>query len=122
MIVLLPTNQWDAMQAWDGLPGILSNLPGIGRSISSLINRLVVSQIKRRGKFLSWANIYAQKPIVPEYIEPLTPDLVATYIQDLLDQPAKLDRMRQDLQTFFPRSQAGAKLVNTIEDLLQSYN
>jgi lipid-A-disaccharide synthase len=118
MIVLLPTNQWDAMQAWDGLPGILSNLPGIGRSISSLINRLVVSQIKRRGKFLSWANIYAQKPIVPEYIEPLTPDLVATYIQDLLDQPAKLDRMRQDLQTFFPRSQAGAKLVNTIEDLL----
>lgn len=117
MIVLLPTNQWDGMQAWDGIPGLLSNLPGIGRGISSLINRLVVSQIKQRGKFLSWANIYANQPIVPEYIENLTPALVSTYIQELLDQPDKLDRMRQALQTFFPRSQAAAKLVELIEEV-----
>lgn len=120
MIVLVPTNQWDVMRAWDGLGGILSNLPAIGRGISTLINRAVVHQIKKRGRFLSWANIYANQPIVPEYIEYLTPEIVTAYIQDLLDHPPQLDRLRQDLEKFFPRSQAGAKLVQTIEQLLNS--
>lgn len=120
MIVLVPTNQWDGMRAWDGLPGLLSHLPGVGKLISSGINRLVVSHIKRRGKFLSWGNIYAQKPIVPEYIDYLTPDSVTNYICDLLDNPAKLAHMRQELQAVFPRQRSGAKLLQVIESVVET--
>lgn len=119
MLVLVPTNQWDVMRAWDGLAGLASHLPGVGRFISSGINRLVVKQIKQRGKFLSWGNIYAQKPIVPEYIDYLTPDLVTKYICQLLDDPAQLERMRQELQAIFPRQRSGLKLLELIESVVE---
>jgi lipid-A-disaccharide synthase len=44
MIVLLPTQQLDAMRSWDGLPGILANLPGVGSTFAKLINWLVLRQ------------------------------------------------------------------------------
>ncbi|NJN88842.1 MAG: lipid-A-disaccharide synthase [Leptolyngbyaceae cyanobacterium SL_7_1] len=38
MIVLIPTQQLDAMRAWGGLVGLLVNLPGVGTLFANAIN------------------------------------------------------------------------------------
>jgi hypothetical protein len=37
MIVLIPMQQLDAMKAWDGLPGLLANLPLVGSVFATVI-------------------------------------------------------------------------------------
>lgn len=117
MVVVLPTNQWDSMRAWDGIGGILGNLPGVGSTIASMINRIVVAQIKRQGKFLAWPNIWAKKPIVPEYLGHLTCDGIATEIKNLIDHPEQLDQINQSLSELFPPNRSGESLVDIIKSL-----
>ncbi|MGK7885514.1 MAG: lipid-A-disaccharide synthase, partial [Crocosphaera sp.] len=62
MIVLLPTQQLDAMRTWDGIPGILANLPLVGSQLAKLINARVV----KTGRLFAWPNIWAKEEIVPE--------------------------------------------------------
>ena len=57
MIVLLPTQQLDAMRSWDGLPGILANLPGVGTMFAKLINWLVL----RQKRLFAWAQYLGGK-------------------------------------------------------------
>ena len=42
MLVLIPSYQLDAMNSWDGLPGLLANLPLLGTNFAKLINWLAV--------------------------------------------------------------------------------
>ncbi|BAU65811.1 putative lipid-A-disaccharide synthase [Stanieria sp. NIES-3757] len=93
MIVLLPTQQLDAMRAWDGLPGILANLPGIGSSFAKLINWLVI----RQKRLFAWPNIWAKTEIVPELIGHLQPEKIAEMVLDYLDHPEKLQYIRDRL-------------------------
>lgn len=93
MIVLLPTQQLDAMRSWDGLPGILANLPGLGTAFAKLINWLVL----RQGRLFAWPNIWAGQEIVPELIGKLEPEIVAKLVLDYLAHPDKLHRMRDHL-------------------------
>jgi len=44
MIVLLPTHQLDAMR-WDGIPGLLANLPVVGTGMANVINWLALRQL-----------------------------------------------------------------------------
>lgn len=95
MVVILPTQQLDAMRAWDGLPGLLAQLPGLGPLIARLINQ---QALKRIG-LLAWPNIWAQDALVPELVGTLTPsDLVKALLPWLCDsnQNQNLrDRLRQ---------------------------
>jgi lipid-A-disaccharide synthase len=102
MIVLLPTQQMDAMKAWDGLPGLLSNLPGVGSMFAKVINGWFV----RRMGLLSWPNIWAQEAIVPELVGRLQPKAVAAIVSDFLDHPDKLQQMRDKLRNV--RGEPGA--------------
>ena len=102
MIVLLPTQQLDAMRAWDGLPGILANLPLFGTIFAKLINRLVL----RQGKLFAWPNIWAKTEIVPELVGKLQPQQVAEIAIDWLENPQKLQLIRDKLQSV--RGQPGA--------------
>ena len=61
MVVLLPTQQLDAMRSWDGLPGIMANLPGVGTVFAKSINWLILKQ----GRLFAWPNIWAKQEIVP---------------------------------------------------------
>ncbi|MHC5598586.1 MAG: lipid-A-disaccharide synthase, partial [Nostoc sp.] len=72
MIVLLPTQQLDAMRAWDGLPGLLANLPGLGTPFAKVINWSFLRFVRRKG-LLAWPNIWAQEEIVPELMGKLQP-------------------------------------------------
>jgi hypothetical protein len=102
MVVIVPTNQLDAMRSWDGILGILANLPGVGTVLAKLINR----QMLKRVGLLAWPNIWAGKQIVPELVGLLYPPDVTAVMQDYLAQPEKLVQMRSDLQA--ARGEAGA--------------
>ena len=102
MIVLLPTQQLDAMRSWDGIPGILANLPLFGSSFAKLINWYF---LKRKG-LLAWPNIWAQQEIVPELVGKLKPSEVADIAIDYLQNPQKLAEIRDNLRN--ARGEAGA--------------
>ncbi len=102
MIVLLPTQQLDAMRSWDGIPGLLANLPFVGTSFAKLINSYF---LKRKG-LLAWPNIWAQKEIVPELVGKLQPQEVGDLILDYLQNSEKLADMRAKLRN--ARGEAGA--------------
>lgn len=102
MIVLLPTQQLDAMRSWDGLPGILANLPGMGTMFAKVINWLVLKQ----GRLFAWPNIWAGREVVPELVGKLKPEIIAAITLDYLAYPAKLQTMRKHLLAV--RGKAGA--------------
>ncbi|EKQ70136.1 hypothetical protein OsccyDRAFT_0407 [Leptolyngbyaceae cyanobacterium JSC-12] len=115
MIVLLPTQQLDIMRAWDGIPGLLVNTPGIGSSFAKLINWIAL----RRVKFLAWPNIWAQREIVPEIVGKLEPDAIAAKILHYLDNPTLLQEMHRNLQSVRGTPGAAEKLVKLVREELE---
>ncbi|MDM9381391.1 lipid-A-disaccharide synthase [Chlorogloeopsis sp. ULAP01] len=110
MIVLLPTQQLDAMRAWDGLPGLLANLPGVGSAFAKAINWLFL----RRKGLLAWPNIWAQEMIVPELVGKLQPQEVAEIVLDYLTYPEKLDEIRAKLRGIRGETGAAQKLAQLV--------
>ncbi len=115
MIVLLPTQQLDAMRAWDGLPGLLANLPGVGTGFAKLINWWFM----RKDRLLAWPNIWAGEKIVPELIGHLQPQTVAELAVDWLSHPEKLAAIRDRLRQARGESGAAEKLTHIVEAVLQ---
>jgi lipid-A-disaccharide synthase len=116
MIVLLPTQQLEIMRAWDGLPGLLVNLPGVGRWFAKLINRLAL----RRIGLLAWPNIWAQAEIVPELVGQLQPAEVAAQVLKLLAHPEQLQQMSSRLRQARGEPGAAAKLVQIVVEELKA--
>ncbi len=114
MIVLLPTQQLDAMRSWDGLLGILANLPGVGSSFAKLINWWFL----RRKGLLAWPNIWAQEEIVPELVGKLKPDEVAKIALDYLENPEKLDKIREKLRNVRGEAGAAQKLAEIVVEVM----
>ncbi len=111
MIVLLPTQQLDAMRSWDGLPGILANLPGLGTAFARLINWLVLKQ----GRLFAWPNIWAGEEIVPELIGKLEPEIIAKLVLDYLAHPSKLQIMRDHLTAVGGQTGAAKQIADIIK-------
>ena len=112
MIVLIPTQQLDAMKAWDGLPGLLANLPLVGSVFATAINWLIWQLGK--GKLYAWPNIWAQEEIVPELIGKLEPDAVALLAIDYLSHPDKLAQMGDRLRAVRGESGAAKKIAELV--------
>lgn len=118
MIVLLPTQQLDAMRAWDGLPGILARLPGIGSGLIRIINLIMIQQILRQKRLFSWPNIWAKSEIVPELFGKIQPFEVAQRVVDYLEHPEKLEEMRSRLRSVRGQSGAAQKLAQLVQQEL----
>ena len=116
MVVLLPTYQLDAMRSWDGIPGILARLPGIGTPISKLINWITFKQLN--GRKFAWPNIWAGREIVPELVGKITVATVATLVIDLLDHPEKLEQIRTDLAHTRGTNGAAAQITMIVQEML----
>ncbi len=117
MLVLLPTQQLDVMRAWDGLPGLLANLPGVGSAFARLINWLVL----RQKRLLAWPNRWAGEEIVPELVGHLQPEEVAGRVLDWLAHPEKLAAVRSRLQAARGEPGAARKIARIVaEELLAS--
>ncbi len=112
MIVLIPTQQLDAMKAWDGLPGLLANLPLVGSVFATAINWLILQVGK--GKLYAWPNIWAREEIVPELIGKLEPDAVAQLAIDYLSHPDKLAQMGDRLRAVRGESGAAKKIAELV--------
>ena len=112
MIVLLPTQQLDAMKAWDGLPGLLANLPLVGSVFATGINWLIWQFGKR--KLYAWPNIWAQEEIVPELMGKLEPEVVAKLAIDYLSHPEKLAQMGDRLRAVRGESGAAHKIAQLV--------
>ena len=73
MIVVLPTQHLNVMNAWDGIFGIIGKI--------SIINQLFAFIIKnwylKKKKFFAWPNIKAKKFIIPERIGDIAPKEIA---------------------------------------------
>ncbi len=115
MIVLLPTQQMDVMRGWDGIPGILANLPGAGSAFASMINWWVL----RKAGLLAWPNIWAKQEIVPELVGRLQPSEVAAKVMHYLEHPDQLNEMRQKLRQVRGETGAAEKLVQMICEELE---
>ncbi len=115
MVVVLPTYQLDAMRAWDGVPGLLVNLPGVGSSFAKVVNWYA---LKRLG-LLAWPNIWAKEMIVPELIGRLEPENVAKFMLEYLDRPEKLEQMRDRLRQVRGEPGAARKLAAIVAEELE---
>ena len=113
MIVLLPTQQLDAMRSWDGLPGLLANLPGLGMPFAKVINWSFLRFVRHKG-LLAWPNIWAQEEIVPEIMGKVQPQEVGKMVLDFLTNPEKLDDMRAKLRNIRGKSGAAQKIAQIV--------
>ena len=118
MIVLLPSQQLDAMRAWDGLPGLLARLPGVGSSFAKVINWLMLQLVLRQKRLFAWPNIWAEKEIVPELVGELQPQEVAQLVLDYLEHPEKLEEMRSRLRAVRGQPGAAQKLAQLVQEAL----
>ncbi len=114
MIVLVPTQHLHVMQAWDGGIGILARLP----ILRWLLGVALTAWRMRHHGFLAWPNISAGRAVVPERVGPITPAQIAQEAADWLDQPERLEGMRDDLRSLRGRPGAVAALAGMVRELL----
>lgn len=122
MIVLMPTQQLDAMRAWDGFPGLLANLPGVGTLFANLINGWFLRQFFHHRRLMAWPNIWAKAEIVPELLGELQPQQVAALVLDWLAHPEQLLQIQKKLQQVRGEPQAAQKLAQLAQTLLVEIN
>ncbi len=115
MIVLLPTQQLDAMRSWDGIPGLLASLPVLGTSMAKLINWSILHLPRR---LYAWPNIWAKSEVVPELVGNLQPEEVAAMVLDYLDNPEKLQQISEVLQSIRGESGAAQNLAILVKEVM----
>ena len=114
MLVLIPLQQIDRIATWDGIPGLLANLPIIGGRVSRLMTHLA---LKRLGQ-LAWPNIWAKAEIVPELAGDLQPAAIAAIVLDWLDHPETLRQMQTKLRQARGQTGAASKLAQLVVEVL----
>jgi hypothetical protein len=114
MIVLVPTQHLQVMQAWDGWLGLLARLPGL-RALVGVA--LTAWRLRHRG-FLAWPNISAGRAVVPERVGAISPEAIAAEAADWLEHPQRLAGMRDDLRSLRGRPGAVAALAALVRELL----
>ncbi len=118
MLVLLPSYQLDAMKSWDGLPGLLANLPLLGTNFAKLINWLAVQYTLKNKRLYAWPNIWAKREIVPELIGRLKAEDVGNMVLNYLKNPDTLAKMKTDLAQVRGDSGAAEKIAKIVNQQL----
>jgi lipid A disaccharide synthetase len=114
MIVLVPTQHLQVMQAWDGWLGLVARLPLLRRLLGVA---LTAWRLRHRG-FLAWPNISAGRLVVPERVGAIEPAAIAAEAADWLDHPSRLEAMAEDLRSLRGRPGAVAALADLVAELL----
>ncbi len=114
MVVMIPLNKLDAMRAWDGIPGILANLPVVGTWFAKLINTMAT----RWMGLLAWPNIWAGEEVVPELRGHLNPPTVAQAASELLQDADRRMQIREKLRQLGGPPGAAQAVVKLVESQL----
>ena len=116
MIVVLPTQHLNAMNAWDGIFGIMGKI--------NLLNRIQTFLIKRyylkNKKFLAWPNIKANKQIIPERVGIISPKEISDEVIYLLNKNTILLEQKINLLKIRGKKGAIQKLSNLILDTIKN--
>ena len=115
MIVVVPTQHIQVMEAWDGLVGLIARLPIVKLCLGLLIS---VIKLRKRG-FMAWPNISAKRMIVPERIGHISTAQIAEETIDWLNSPARLSGQKEDLQSLRGVKGATKKFCQEIINLLE---
>ncbi len=115
MIVIVPTQHLEVMQAWDGFIGLLARLPGLKWFLSVLVSTW---RLRNHG-FLAWPNITAGKMIVPEKVGEITPEEIAKETASWIRSPNRLKGQREDLRSLRGKPGAIAALTEEVINLLR---
>ena len=110
MIVVLPTQHLDVMNAWDGLFGIIGKIPFVNKLITLIIKYW---HLKTK-KFFSWPNIKAKKLIVPERIGNIFPKQIAEEAISLINHSENLLNIKDNLSKQRGKEGAVQKLATII--------
>lgn len=109
MLMVLPLNNPKVI-VFDGLLGLIGNVPGLGL----LIKKLIILYLKTQHRLYALPNLMAKRKVVPELIGVLTPEATATAILDLWNAPNKLQKMRSELSQFPIYSDTAQKIYEEI--------
>lgn len=109
MVVTIPLNKPEAIPL-DGLVGLVGRLPFFG----SFIKKRVVRGYSRRIKFTAIPNIRADRQIVPEIMGVIEPADAAKEVTELLRNPERLTKMKEELRNIDTTEGAADKVANVI--------
>ncbi len=93
MIVVLPTQHLNVMNAWDGIFGILGRISFINKFLTLLVKHWYL----KTNKFFAWPNIKAKKLIVPERIGNISPKQIAKEALSLIKNREHLQNIKNNL-------------------------
>ncbi len=110
MIVVLPTQHLNVMNAWDGIFGIIGKIPFFNKIQTFIIKRWYL----RNNKFLAWPNIKAKKQIVPERVGIISPKDISDEAIYLLNKKDILSEQKINLSKIRGGKGAIKKLSNLI--------
>jgi len=93
MLVLLPTQHLNMMNAWDGIFGVIGKISFINRFLTFIVKSLYL----KKKRFFAWPNIKAKKFIVPERIGNISPREIAKEVLFLIKNKNRLKSISDNL-------------------------
>ena len=115
MLVVLPTQHLNMMNAWDGIFGVIGKISFINRFLSFIIKNFYF----RKKKFFAWPNIKAKKMIVPERIGNISPKTIAKEVLNLIQNRDQLKSISDNLLKERGEKGAAKKLAYIIFDSIK---
>lgn len=132
MVVLIPTQErW---QDWDGLAGLFTRIPGVGRAWGNFVALLLLQKglgwrtwfqfvrqpeidyalVKKGLGLKAWPNIWAGREVVTELVGPLQPDTVTLEVLAVLDNPVRLAQLQAELLAIRGEPGAATRLAELV--------
>ena len=110
MLVVLPTQHLNMMNAWDGIFGVIGKISFINRFLTFIIKNFYF----KKKKFFAWPNIKAKRMIVPERIGNISPIKIAREVLFLIKNRDQLKSIRDNLHKERGDKGAAKKLASII--------
>ena len=110
MLVVLPTQHLNMMNAWDGVFGVIGKISFINRFLTFIIQYFYF----KKKKFFAWPNIKAKRMIVPERIGNISPRNIAREVLFLIKNRDQLKSISDNLHKERGDKGAAEKLTSII--------
>ncbi len=114
MIVVLPVQHLNAMNAWDGVFGIIGKINFLNRIQTFIFKKWYL----KKNKFFAWPNIKANKQIIPERIGIIQPIDISNEAIYLLNEKNILSEQKINLLKIRGKKGAIKKISHLILDAI----
>jgi len=116
MLVVLPTQHLNMMNAWDGIFGVVGKISFINRFLTFIIKNFYF----KKKKFFAWPNIKAKRMIVPERIGNISTIKIAREALFLIKNRDQLKSIRDNLNKERGDKGAAKKLASIIVNSIKT--